>query len=197
MTIETQISEGVGVVTLARPPVNALDVETVRDLTSALGAMDADPQVRVVILTGSGVARRGDGKMLRGPLARVFFEYMTKHRLEPLIRAGAETYEYATPKLEEIVTRGGVVRPYVHAKVMSVDGEVASVGSANLDVTASYWENEANVVIESAAVVRELEATIERLLATSYRIDLDSSYWRGEARMREITSTLWPETLYS
>ncbi|MCA9657907.1 MAG: phosphatidylserine/phosphatidylglycerophosphate/cardiolipin synthase family protein [Myxococcales bacterium] len=156
-----------------------------------------DRGVRVVILTGSGVARRGDGKMLRGPLARVFFEYMTKHRLEPLIRAGAETYEYATPKLEEIVTRGGVVRPYVHAKVMSVDGEVASVGSANLDVTASYWENEANVVIESAAVVRELEATIERLLATSYRIDLDSSYWRGEARMREITSTLWPETLYS
>ena len=54
MTIETQISEGVGVVTLARPPVNALDVETVRDLTSALGAMDADPQVRVVILTGKG-----------------------------------------------------------------------------------------------------------------------------------------------
>ena len=135
--------------------------------------------------------------MLPGPLPRVLFEYMTKHRLEPLIRAGARVYEYTTPKLPEIVARGGVIRPYVHAKVMSVDALVASVGSANLDVTASYWEDEANIVLEDPALVAELEATIKRLIAGSYRIDVEAEYWRREARQREIASTLWPEALYS
>ncbi|HFE44186.1 MAG TPA: phosphatidylserine/phosphatidylglycerophosphate/cardiolipin synthase family protein, partial [Nannocystis exedens] len=153
--------------------------------------------VRVEILTGSAVARRGDGEMLPGPLSRVLFEYMTKHRLEPLIRAGARVYEYTTPKLPEIVARGGVVRPYVHAKVMSVDALVASIGSANPDVTASYWEDEANVVIEDPALVGEIEATIDELIAGSYRIDVETEYWRREARQREIASAIWPETLYS
>jgi len=153
--------------------------------------------VRVVLLTGSAVTRRGDGEMLPGPLPRVLFEYMTKHRLEPLVRAGAEAYEYTTAASPEIVAVGGVIRPYVHAKVMSVDGALASVGSANFDVTASYWEDEANVLIEDAAVVGELERTLDGLIAGSYRLELDSDYWRREARQREVVSKLWPETLYS
>ncbi|MEZ4450332.1 MAG: phosphatidylserine/phosphatidylglycerophosphate/cardiolipin synthase family protein [Nannocystaceae bacterium] len=153
--------------------------------------------VRLRILTGSAVARRGDGTMLRGPLHRELFEYMTKQRMEPLIRAGAEVYEYATPPLPEIVAHGGVVRPYVHAKVMSADGRIASVGSANLDATASYWEHEMNVLIEDAAVVGPLERTIEAMIAGSYRLDLHSEYWRREARQREVAATLWPEVLYS
>ncbi len=152
--------------------------------------------VRVVLLTGAAVARRGDGTMLRGPLHREIFEYMTKRRLEPLLRAGALVYEYATPPLPDIVVRGGVVRPYVHAKVMSADGRVASVGSANLDVTASYWEHEANVIVEDPQVVAELERTIDAHLAGSFRLDVDSDYWRREARQRDVASALWPETLY-
>lgn len=54
MSIETQISEGVGVITLARPPVNALTTDMMRELIAALSAMDADPDVRAVILTGKG-----------------------------------------------------------------------------------------------------------------------------------------------
>jgi len=153
--------------------------------------------VRVEILTGCAVARRGDGEMLQGPQHRVLFEHMTKKRLEPLIRAGVRAYEYATPQLPEIVVRGGIIRPYVHAKVMTVDGRIASVGSANLDVTASYWEDEANIVVEDEALVTGLEATIDELIAGSYRIDLSSAYWRREVRQRELVSALWPETLYS
>ena len=153
--------------------------------------------VEVVILTGSAVARRGDGTMLRGPTHREVFEYMTKHRLEPLLRAGVVAYEYATPPLPNVVVRGDVVRPYVHAKLMTADGRVASVGSANLDVTASYWEHEANVVIEDEAVAGALERTIEGLCAGSFRLDVDSEYWRREARQREVASALWPETLYA
>ena len=151
---------------------------------------------RLMFLTGSAVARRGDGSFFRGPLYREAFEYMTKQRLGDLMLAGAEVYEYATQPHPLVVCRGGVVRPYVHAKVVSADGLVASVGSANLDATASYWEREANVVVEDAEVVGPLEATIESMIGHSVRIAPDSDYWRREAGLRELAAQFWPESLY-
>ena len=35
---------------------------------------------------------------------------------------------------------------------MSVDGRVCSVGSANLDITAGYWENELMLVVEDPTI---------------------------------------------
>ncbi len=154
--------------------------------------------VEVTLLTGNGVPRRGDGTFFRGPKHREIFEYVTKRRLEPLIRAGMAVYEYATPEaLPLIVCRGGVVRPYVHAKLMCADGRVASVGSANLDATASYWEREANVIVEDAPLVGRLEAQLRTMLCHSYRIDLDSAYWRQERAAREVATRLWPDSVYS
>ena len=63
------------------------------------------------------------------------------------------------------VARGGHVRPYVHAKLVSVDGRVTSIGSANLDATASFWESEANIVVqdtEFASGVRMLAKYFQR-----------------------------------
>lgn len=152
--------------------------------------------VRVVFLTGSAVARRGDGTFFKGPLYREAFEYMTKQRLGQLMLAGAEVYEYATRPQPLVVCRGDVVRPYVHAKLVTADGVVASVGSANLDATASYWEREANIVVEDPHVVAPLEATIESMLAHSIRIVADSDYWRRESSLRELAAQFWPESLY-
>lgn len=153
--------------------------------------------VRIVFLTGSAVARRGDGSFFKGPLYREAFEYMTKQRLGELMRAGAEVHEYATPEHPLIVCRGNVVRPYVHAKVVTADGIVASVGSANLDATASYWEREANIVVEDPEVVAPLEATLESMLVHSVRITADSDYWRRESSLRELAAQLWPDALYA
>jgi phosphatidylserine/phosphatidylglycerophosphate/cardiolipin synthase-like enzyme len=151
---------------------------------------------RLVFLTGSAVARRGDGSFFKGPLYREAFEYMTKQRLGDLMLAGAEVYEYATQPHPLVVCRGSVVRPYVHAKVVAADGVVASVGSANLDATASYWEREANIVVEDPRVVGPLENTIESMIAHSVRIAPDSDYWRREAGLRELAAQFWPESLY-
>lgn len=153
--------------------------------------------VRVVLLTGSALTRRGDGTFLKGPLYRELFEYMSKRRFEPLVRAGVEVREFSPPPSRLVVCRGGRVRPYVHAKVITADGEVASIGSANLDVTASYWEREANLVIEDPAVVAALEARLQAMVDESYRIELGSDYWRREAPQREIVDRLWPEIVYS
>ncbi|MCW3010966.1 MAG: hypothetical protein JWO90_1370 [Solirubrobacterales bacterium] len=46
----------VALVTLDRPPMNALDVPTCLELTSAFDALAADPATRAVVLTGAGPA---------------------------------------------------------------------------------------------------------------------------------------------
>ena len=151
--------------------------------------------VRVRVLTGNGNARRADGVQFEGSRARELFEYMTKHRFEELMRCGVEVYEYVAPRGPNIACTGELVRPYVHAKMVSVDGRVASVGSANLDPTACYWEREAIVVVEDPGFVASLEATIATMFDRAYRIDLESDYWKSEATKRAVVSTLWPESV--
>lgn len=153
--------------------------------------------VRLVLLTGNAVARRADGSFFPGPVYREMFDHMVKQRLEPLIRSGAEVYEYVAPPHAMIVPRGGVVRPYVHAKVMSCDGRAASVGSANLDATASYWEHEANLVVQDDAFARGLERQVEAMIARAHAIDLESDYWRRDRAKRAIVAKLWPAVVYS
>ena len=153
--------------------------------------------VRVDILTGNGLARRADGSFFSGPRHRQLFEYMVKRCYEPLMRAGVRVAEYVAPELPNISASVGPIRPYVHAKLVVVDGVVASVGTANLDVTASHWEREVNLVIESPTVARSLAAELEALLARAYPLDPTSEYWRREAARRALAGQLWPDRLYS
>lgn len=55
MAIRTTICDAVATVTMDRPEkLNALDPEHLHQLRAALKAADTDPEVRVVVLTGSG-----------------------------------------------------------------------------------------------------------------------------------------------
>jgi phosphatidylserine/phosphatidylglycerophosphate/cardiolipin synthase-like enzyme len=76
---------------------------------------------------------------------------------------------------------------------MSVDGRVCAVGSANLDVTAGYWESELVIVIEDQAIATGVEARFDELLATSRRIDEDPD-WRHRADLRRWMR-YWPGVL--
>ena len=122
---------------------------------------------------------------------------MTKDRFEPLLRRGIEIREYVAPRHRRIVCAGGFVRPYVHAKVVVVDGEHATVGSANLDATASYWEREANLVLHGAEVVAPVEAAVEAMLEDALVVDPASPEWIAESAFRRIARAVWPDTLYS
>lgn len=170
------------------PIVHALERAIERALTRG---------VEVVLLTGSASARRYDGTFFPGPLHRTVFEFMVKAKLEPLMQAGVRTYEFMPPASPLIVARGGRVRPYVHAKVMSVDGVVTSIGSANLDATASFWESEANVVVQDEGFASAVEATLRQLIGGSLELDLESEPWKRERAQRAIVDTLWPTALYS
>jgi len=153
--------------------------------------------VTVKLLTGTAAARRDDGTFFPAPMHRTLFEYMVKARLEPLLQAGVEVYELVAPPSPNVVARGGRIRPYVHAKVVSVDGAVISIGSANLDATASFWESETNVVVQDARFASTVETKLQELIDGSILLDTSSEYWRRERAQRAVVGTLWPGSFYS
>jgi phosphatidylserine/phosphatidylglycerophosphate/cardiolipin synthase-like enzyme len=77
---------------------------------------------------------------------------------------------------------------------MSADGRVCAVGSANLDVTAGYWESELLLVVEDETVTRAVQARFEQLIAGSYRVDRNDPAWRRRADLREWMR-YWPGVL--
>ena len=153
--------------------------------------------VSVKLLTGSATTRRDDGSFFPAPVHRTLFEYMVKGKLEPLLQAGVQVYEFVPPPSPMTVARGGRIRPYVHAKLVSVDGLVTSIGSANLDATASFWESEANIVVQDAEFAGGVEATVQKLIDGSVELDPESEYWKRERAQRAVVATLWPGTFYS
>ena len=105
---------------------------------------------------------------LRGVVVRLLFPSKSNHKFvfqagrsfyEELLEAGVEIYEYG-PGM-------------IHAKTMVVDGRVALVGSANMDLRSFRLNFEVHAVIRDAAVARELTRVFEADLAVSERIELD------------------------
>lgn len=52
--VKLSVEEGVAVVTIDRPPVNALNTQVITELNTQLEAINANPAVKVVIITGGG-----------------------------------------------------------------------------------------------------------------------------------------------
>jgi phosphatidylserine/phosphatidylglycerophosphate/cardiolipin synthase-like enzyme len=77
---------------------------------------------------------------------------------------------------------------------LSVDGRICSVGSANLDITAGYWENELLLLVDDTSVVRALERRIDALIHQSERVDRDNPLWKQTARRRQWMRR-WPGML--
>ncbi len=52
--VKVSVEEGVAIVTIDRPPVNALNRQTIQELDQMVTSLKADQAVKVVILTGGG-----------------------------------------------------------------------------------------------------------------------------------------------
>ncbi|MDF2969628.1 MAG: cls [Microvirga sp.] len=59
---------------------------------------------------------------------------------------------------------------YLHAKTISVDSEICSIGSANIDIRSFSINYELNAVLYSRHLAKELEASFERDLADCHRV---------------------------
>ena len=151
--------------------------------------------VRVCTVIGHLTPTHG-GKPFEGPWAkaRTAATELVHSRMDALVAAGAECYQFVVAPQPGWTPGLGAVNPHVHAKVMSVDGRVCAVGSANLDFTAGYWESELVVLVEDPAITAALEARIEALIAGSKLVDRNDPAWQATARHRQWMER-WPGVL--
>lgn len=151
--------------------------------------------VRVRVLVGSATPTH-EGQPFSGPwsTARLAAMELTHSRLDPIVAAGGEVYLFALRDVPGWAPELGLVHPHVHAKVMSADGQRCAVGSANMDVTASYWESELLLVAEDPALAAGLEAELDARMTRSTLVTGDDPAWRALAE-RRAWMRHWPGVL--
>jgi cardiolipin synthase len=108
--------------------------------------------------------------LLAGPIDWNVVRAAGRHDYGRLLKAGIEIFEY----------RAGLL----HAKTVVIDGQWASVGSANLDVRSLGINRELNVVAYDAGVARALEAIFRSDCRTAHRLDLPS--WQARSIWRRL-----------
>ena len=59
---------------------------------------------------------------------------------------------------------------FMHAKAMTVDGEISSVGSANFDIRSFKLNFECNAIIYDRTVTKKLESEFEKDMMSSFRL---------------------------
>ena len=84
---------------------------------------------------------------------------------ERLLECGVEIHRYD--------------RTMLHAKVMTVDGHVADVGSANFNDRSVRWDEECDVVVMSEELVTQLNADFDEDLEHATQVTLEEWRERG------------------
>jgi cardiolipin synthase len=99
-----------------------------------------------------------------------------------VVRAGVRVFMYE--------------KGYLHAKTISVDSEICSIGSANIDIRSFSINYEINAVLYSRAHAAELEADFEQDLA--HCTEFDPAEYRsrsGALRFRDSVARLFSPLL--
>lgn len=152
--------------------------------------------VRLSVLVGRARPSYGDDvPFVGGGSMRAIADTLVRARLAALIEAGADVRELAIAPPAGWDVRLGLVRPHVHAKLVCADGRVVALGSANLDVTAGYWESEALVLIDDIRLAADVEAEVDALRLASPAIDPGDAKWREGAALRAWLGRVWPSVL--
>jgi cardiolipin synthase len=152
--------------------------------------------VRVRILSGHFRPLRGDGTPFPGvaPLHELA-DQVAHGRIDRLIEAGIDAFSLRVWPSATDSTESAPIQPHVHAKLLSVDGRICTVGSANLDVTAGYWEDEVLAIIDDPDVTATLDQSLDRIIAGSHHLDPADPSWRAHASRRAWISRYWPSLL--
>jgi len=89
--------------------------------------------------------------------------------------------------MAEVAAAGAKVflyrKGYLHAKTISIDGEICSIGSANIDIRSFSINYELNAVLYSSRLAQELEAQFEADLQECIPFDADA-YRRSSLGLR-------------
>ncbi len=116
--------------------------------------------------------------LIPGPhIDKRFVQVAGEAEFQPLLDAGVKLWAYQPTML--------------HAKVMTVDGVVANVGSANFDARSLLLDDEVNMMLFDPRVTAELDAHFDHDVSRSDRVDPGEWSKRGPVqRAKEAVTTL-------
>lgn len=92
-------------------------------------------------------------------------QYASRSYFSELLRNGAEIYSYK--------------KGFLHQKVIIVDGNIASIGTANMDMRSFHLNFEVNVFLFGTSSIRDLVAHYEEDMEESEKISPVQYYKRG------------------
>ncbi|TLS38140.1 cardiolipin synthase [Pseudalkalibacillus caeni] len=95
-------------------------------------------------------------------------EYATKSYFPELMAAGIEVYEYQ--------------KGFLHQKVMIIDSEIATIGTANMDMRSFHLNFEVNVFLFHTTSVDEMVKAYTEDLLKSVKVSPDAYKLRGYSR---------------
>jgi cardiolipin synthase len=151
--------------------------------------------VRVRILFGNLRPCFGEGtRFVRGPF-RPLADQLVRAALDPIVRAGGEVYECTmapAARWDPALLR---VFPHLHAKLLMRDRRDVALGSADLDVTAAYWESETLLIVHDENFAASVEATVAPYFASALRIDRHAGALRADTARRRWLQSCWPAAL--
>jgi cardiolipin synthase A/B len=94
---------------------------------------------------------------------------------EPFLRAGVKIYLYKAPIL-------------LHSKFMTVDNEIATVGSSNLDLRSFFLDLEVTLISYDPKVVKTLRKVEEQYLAKSTQLHLKQ--WLKRPKVQNLMDNI-------
>ena len=101
--------------------------------------------------------------------------YIARNYYPKLLEAGIQVYEY-TPG-------------FVHAKVFSVDGSSATVGTINLDYRSFYHHFECGCYFYDSSVIQNIEADFQRTLEDCQEVTME--YYKKLPLYQKLIGTLF------
>jgi cardiolipin synthase len=135
-------------------------------ITTAYFVPDADLLERLCAAGDRGVAVE---ILLPGPHGdKRFVQIASQSAYEPLLEHGVRIWQFQPSML--------------HAKIMTVDGQVASVGSANFNARSTELDEEINLVVLDPAFVQVLDDQFDEDLERSEEIEAGRWEKRSIAR---------------
>ena len=109
-------------------------------------------------------------------------QYASRSYFAELLRYGVEIYSYK--------------KGFLHQKIIIVDGILASIGTANMDMRSFHLNFEVNVFLYGTSSIRDLVAHYEEDLAESVKLSPVQYYKRGLAeRSKESFARLFSGVL--
>lgn len=146
----------------------------------------AQERIRIInpyFVPTAGLMRRLSKAISRGVKVEILMSERSDIPLTP---------DVAKHKLRKLARRGAQVHLYKegfhHSKIMTIDGKISTIGSANLNSRSLRYDYEINALLLDSIPTQQLDSIIDADQSES--IPLDDAYWKRRSKWKRFVGWL-------